>query len=287
MASGSAQGKLIVCGEHAVVYGHPALAIGIDRLTTVTVERTHGPTEIVSEQGVTERLKRAVWATVGDDSFVVTIRSQIPVGRGLGSSAALSVALVRAHAACMGQVLDDETTHARSLAVETVFHGTPSGIDNAVAAHGGLVRFRRTPDGPRWTQLAVPDLRVVVLDSGLEGDTGSLVAGVRSRNPANSGILEAIGALTDPVQSALEDVGALGPLLSQNHALLRQLGVSHDRLDALVAFALDNGATGAKLAGAGGGGVVIAVSGDPNALVARADAAGIPSFVTHIRTGAP
>lgn len=286
MASGSGCGKLIVCGEHAVVYGHPALAIGVARTTTVSLAQTAEATTIHSAQGSDDALVNAVHSVVGPAGWHVDITSDIPMGRGMGSSAALSVALVRAHAVATGTALTTEQTHAQALAVETLFHGTPSGIDNAVAALGGLVHFRRTPAGPVWTSLPCPPLTVVVLDSGTAGNTRDLVAGVRQRHPGNTATLDAIGALTPQIQAALGDVERLGPLLCENHRLLQVLGVSTPELDALVAFAMNSGATGAKLAGAGGGGVVLAVTHTPKELVARAVHTGIHAFCTPIVSGA-
>ncbi len=286
MASGSGCGKLILCGEHAVVYGHPALAIGVERTTTVDLHPANGPTTVHSAKGVDAQLLRAVHGVVGPAGWRVELTSDIPMGRGMGSSAALSVALVRAYAKAIHTTLTAEQTHEQALAVETLFHGTPSGIDNAVAALGGLVHFRRTDTGPVWTSLPCPALTVVVLDSGTAGNTRDLVAGVRQRHPGNNAILDAIGALTPQIQAALTDLDNLGPLLHQNHQMLDELGVSTPTLDALVGFAMSAGATGAKLAGAGGGGVVLAVTHTPDELVTRAAHAGIDAFCTPIATGA-
>lgn len=285
VARGSACAKLILCGEHAVVYGHPALAVGVERSTTVELTRTEGPTAVHSAHGVDDTLLTAVRGVVGTAGWRVQLTSNIPMGRGMGSSAALSVALVRAFAQANRVPLSLAQTHAQALAVETLFHGTPSGIDNAVAALGGLVHFRRTESGPEWTSLPCPPLTLVVLDSGTAGNTRALVAGVRQRHPKNTPILAAIGALTTQIQASLGNLGALGPLLTENHRLLAKLGVSTPALDGLVAFALDNGATGAKLAGAGGGGVVIAVSHTPEALVRAATTAELTAFCTPIAPG--
>ncbi|MFT6816359.1 MAG: mevalonate kinase [Myxococcota bacterium] len=285
VASGSGCGKLILCGEHAVVYGYPALAIGVTRATTVQLRRIPGLTTVHSAHGVDDRLVSAVHCVVGRTGWQVELTSDIPMGRGMGSSAALSVALVRAFATAKHVTLTTEQIHEQALAVETLFHGTPSGIDNAVAALGGLVHFRRTDAGPVWTSLPCPPLTVVVLDSGNAGNTRDLVAGVRQRHPGNTSILDAIGALTPRIQTALNDLDSLGPLLHQNHRLLAELGVSTPTLNALVRFAMTSGATGAKLAGAGGGGVVVAVTHTPDELVAKATQAGIDAFCTPIATG--
>jgi len=280
-ARGAAGGKLILCGEHAVVYGHPAIALGVDRQTRVTVRPVPGALRLRDAEGHRiddPRLAEAV-RTVLSDEWEVRIESDLPIGRGMGSSAALAVALVRAVAAARGEALDAATTHERAFAVERVFHGNPSGIDHAVAARGGVVRFRRTEAGPELVSLPVPSWSLVVLDSGTAGDTKRLVAGVASRRPGIDPHLEAIGDIVGDVERSLHDVDALGPLLLENHRLLRAIGVSDEALDYLVDLAMDTGATGAKLAGAGGGGVVIALAHQPERVLAAARAQGIQGFV--------
>ncbi|MBW2253475.1 MAG: mevalonate kinase [Deltaproteobacteria bacterium] len=274
--AGSAGGKLILCGEHAVVYGHPAIALGVDRRTRVHVRRMPGPTRVVTEvpPGQEERLLRAV-RTVLPEGWAVAIETDLPIGQGMGSSAALAVALVRAESDARGHVPDSEEVHLRAFAVERLFHGNASGIDHAVAARGGVIRFRRTPDGPELTPLSIPPWSLVVLQSGGASDTAALVAGVSAARPAVDPTLERIGALVGEAEAVLDDMERLGPLLYENHGLLRAIGVSTPRLDALVDLA---GASGAKLAGAGGGGVVIALAEDPELILSAARAHGIEAF---------
>lgn len=276
--AGSAGGKLILCGEHAVVYGHPAIALGVDRTTTVHLRRVDGPTRVTEPHPDDPRLLRAVRAVVGD-GWEVTIRSELPIGRGMGSSAALAVALVRALAAAEGRAAGEHEVHGRAFACERVFHGNPSGIDHAVAARGGVVWYRKTPDGPALTDLPVPDWSLAVLDSGSAGNTADLVASVAARMPSVAPLLDRIGALVARARDALSDVDTLGPMLTENHRLLAEIGVSTPGLDRLVGLALSAGATGAKLAGAGGGGVVIALGRDPSRVVDEASRHGVAGFV--------
>ncbi|MFT4624705.1 MAG: mevalonate kinase [Myxococcota bacterium] len=259
-STGVGFGKLILCGEHAVVYGHPAVAFAVDLQTEVSIERIVGPTSVV-DCAADSRLVRALHAVLEPTGWRVGVQSTVPIGRGMGSSAALAVGLVRARAALDGEQLDPDTAYARAMPCERVFHGNPSGLDVAVAARGGCIRFTRgTP--PKLEPLQPGDWSVVVLDTGLVGDTASLVAEVASRRPGIDGTLTEIGALVDRCCASLHDAGALGPLLTQNHRLLSQIGVSTPELDDLVTLALDAGALGAKLAGAGGGGVAFALVHD-------------------------
>lgn len=278
-AAGTGRGKLVLCGEHAVVYGHPAIALAVDRATVVRLTRRPGPTTIDSPHG-DDRLLGALCTVIESEGLSVCVDTDLPVGRGMGSSAALAVALVRARAALSGEAPDADTVYHRAMPIERAFHGNPSGVDVAVSAHGGCLWFQRGDAAgvPVRQRLVCGRWSIVVLDSGIAGDTGQLVAGVGARRPEIDPVLERIGALVAEAREILCDPRALGELLTENHGLLRRIGVSTPQLDAFVALALANGAWGAKLAGAGGGGVVIALTEDPGRLLAAAATAGIPAF---------
>lgn len=281
--TGFGRGKLILCGEHAVVYGFPALALAVDRGTTVTLESRPGPTEAIDSPIDDPRLPEAL-RLVLPEGLGVRITTDLPIGRGMGSSGALAVALVRAAAARLGESLDADTLWQRALLVERVFHGNPSGLDHAVSAHGGLVRYRRPTGGlpPKLEPLPTPVWNLVVLDSGLAGDTKAMVAGVAARRPGIDAHLTAIGDLVVTAESLLHDARALGDLLLENHRLLQAIGVSTPALDDLVGIAVGAGAYGAKLAGAGGGGVVLALVDDPAPVLVAARARGIHAFSCRI-----
>jgi mevalonate kinase len=274
---GRGHGKLILAGEHAVVYGHPAVALAVDRGVRVRLTRRPGPTAPAPGTPEDDRLRAALAQALPPSGWEVAVDADLPTGRGMGSSAAFAVGLVRAWAAAEGRPLDEEACWEAALAVERIFHGTPSGLDHAVSGRGGALRFVRG-EPPHITPLPCPAWPLVVLDSGTAGDTRALVAGVRSRRPAVDPVLDAIGALVPQVEAALDDPAALGPLLTRNHALLRDLGVSTPTLDRLVELALGAGAWGAKLAGAGGGGVVLAVAPAPERVVSAVRAAGFGAF---------
>lgn len=267
--TGSASGKLILCGEHAVVYGHPAIAMPISQRTTVTLDRVDGPSHFAGPAD--ERATKVLRLLASETGWRATVDSDIPIGRGMGSSAALCVAIVRA----MG-VSGQEAQIAAAMVGEREFHGNPSGLDVQVSVREAMIRFQRPHKlailaaAPRWT--------VVVLDSGFPGNTKKLVAGVAARRPGIDPVLDDIGALVHEAERVLDDAAKLGPMLTENHRLLTRIGVSTPQLDGLVELALTHDAAGAKLSGAGGGGVVLAIIDDPKPLLTAAHQRGITAF---------
>jgi mevalonate kinase len=281
--SAFAPGKLILAGEHAVVYGHRAVAAAVSLGTTVTLRDRPGPSGIDESPLQDARLWPALSTLVPPDGVGVSIASTLPVGCGMGSSAALAVALVRALDAREGRMASFDTCFERGFAVERAFHGTPSGIDHAVSALGGVVAYRRAPQGPELDPLRLPSrLRLVVIDTGSPGDTAAMVAAVRARGQHD--VIEAIGALAEAFTMALRAGNDIGPLLDENHVLLQRLGVSTPALDAAVDLLRAAGARGAKLAGAGGGGVAFGrVDADVEAhALTRARALGFRAFTVSV-----
>lgn len=257
--TGRAAGKLILLGEHSVVFGHRAVAAVVSRGTTVTLTDHQGPTRLGESSIQDDRLMTALAAVLPAEGLQVDICTDLPVGRGMGSSAALAIALLRARAAREGRHPTFAELHRDGFLIERVFHGNPSGLDHCVVAMGGAVLYRR---GEAPTPLQMPSYPVVVLDSGVAGDTGQLVAGVAARRPAVDGALERLGELVELALPTLHDPHALGGIMSEAHGRLREIGVSTPTLDEMCALALQNGALGAKLSGAGGGGVVLALCPD-------------------------
>jgi len=286
-ASGRAAGKVILLGEHAVVYGHPAIAAAVPLYTRITLEPGPGPTRAVKAAVRDGRLLEALSRLLPPRGVDVEIRTELPVGRGMGSSASLAVALVRAAADLAGEAPAPETVFARALEVERLFHGNPSGIDVAVIQCEGALWFRRGPP-PEARRLRLPaPLPLVVLDTRETGDTGSLVAAVAARRPRVDPVLDRIGGLTDRALPVLGDLPALGALFDEAHGLLAELGVCTPRIEELAAFARARGALGAKPSGAGGGGVVLALTrpGEEEILRRAAVLAGIPAFAAVIPAG--
>ncbi len=267
--TGVGHGKLILCGEHAVVCGHPALAFAVTLSTTVRL-RPHRGRTLIDSPHADPRVRDALCTVLPEEGVRAQVRTEVPVGRGMGSSAALAVAVVRAqHPELEGQALIDA-----AMPIERAFHGNPSGLDVAVSALGGGLSFRKGPP-MEVHPVELGDWHVVVLDSGSPGDTRAQVAGVAARRPHIDVHLERIGELVTEARSVLHDAPALGALLDENHALLQAIGASTPALDDLVELARRAGALGAKLAGAGGGGVVLALCADPAPVLAAARARGV------------
>jgi mevalonate kinase len=271
--SGTGHGKVILLGEHAVVFGHPAIAAGL-----AASVRAHASPGSGALSAPAWRLE----AQVGDDSLPgqavarllerlqaerggldFWLESEVPARAGLGSSAAMAVAIGRAVAARTG-ASETEVLEAVAAA-ESVFHRTPSGIDAAAASRGRLGSFDRQHG---WQELALAaPLELCIGISGKSHDTGALVAQVRDLcegTPAARKVIDTMGEVTRAGMDALAagDFPALGRLFNLAHGLLTGIGVSCPELDDLVHIARQAGASGAKLTGAGGGGAVIAVPGE-------------------------
>ncbi len=279
----SAPGKAILFGEHAVVYGEPAIAVPVTQVeATARVEPAPpgmGLTLIALDLGESFNLAAAptedplaVAARLTLDHLAapipdatLTVQSTIPIASGLGSGAAVSTALVRALADFVGSPLRPAEVSDLVYEVEKIHHGTPSGIDNTVIAYERPVYFVRTAaSGPKLVSVGAP-FRLVIADTGLPSPTKRLVSRVRKgwqREIARYGALfERIGDIAREARRRIEEGGvdALGPLMDENHGLLVKLGVSSPTLDGLVEAARAAGATGAKLSGAGQGGNMLAL----------------------------
>jgi len=304
MVTASAPGKVYLFGEHAVVYGEPAVPCAIERRARVTVEErdegltvhlddltldgftieytgdaTGGPDVDVSESLVeagvgyiNEAIEQARDATgVEDAGFEISVESSIPLGAGLGSSAAVVVAVIRAATAELGVELDAHEVADRAYQVEhTVQDGEASRADTFCSAMGGAVRVEG--DDCRRIE-GVDNLPFVIGYDGGAGDTGALVAGVRQLREEYDFAADTVSTIGDIVREgerALQDgdLLELGELMDFNHGLLSALGVSSRSLDSMVWAARDADALGAKLTGAGGNGCIVALDESDGALTA-------------------
>lgn len=282
-----AHGKTIVLGEHSVVYGMPALAAGLPDGVTLTASPRPDPRQpstlripawnldlelrVESEHPVARATLEVLGHCDGPlTGWAIEGSSTLLPGAGLGSSAALTVALARL---ALGPDAEVEAVVAASLAGERIFHGEPSGIDSQVAARGGLLRFVRGQE-PTPVALGGP-LHLMIVPSGVERRTDEQVARVRSRHdrfPALAHpLVEVLGRAVDQGIRALQsgDLGTLGEIMQIAHGVLAAFGVSSPILDAMCSTALRHGALGAKLTGAGGGGCILVLPGpDPRPIVA-------------------
>lgn len=284
MTQASAPGKVILFGEHAVVYGQPALAIPLsDVRTTVTIETSHAA-DPHSIHIIAKDIGRSYWLHESEDrdplAFAIrltleaigleveaplelVIESDIPIASGLGSGAAASIAIIRSLAQHFKAPLEDRMVSELAYQVEQIHHGTPSGIDNNVIAFETPLYYVRE-QAPQPFSLG-QSLDLVLGHSGMTSHTGEVVGALRTRLQAEpdtyNAIFEQIGSLVAQAYQALQvgELGHIGRLMNQNHALLQALGVSIEALDRLVDSARSAGALGAKLSGAGAGGFMVAV----------------------------
>ena len=277
----SAPGKVILFGEHAVVYGRPAIAAPVTQVqATATVEPAppgSGLTLVALDLkkslalatapqdeplAAAARLTLARLSTSEPDA-TLTVSSTIPIASGLGSGAAVSTALVRALAGFLGHTLEPAEVSALVFKVEKIHHGTPSGIDNTVIAYQQPVYFVH---GQPIEPLTVRSPFTLLIGyTGTPSPTKKVVDHVRQhwqRKPARyDALFDQIGDIADEARRAIEtgDTDTLGLLMAENHKLLIELGVSSPQLDELVDAARFAGALGAKLSGAGQGGNMIAL----------------------------
>jgi mevalonate kinase len=306
MTTCSAPGKVYLFGEHAVVYGEPAVPCAIERRARVTAQPreddrvkvdaadlsldgftvTWGGSvddrpDIDAPQPLVEAAMRYIDEAVAqtrdaiDDQtqgFDITIESDIPLGAGIGSSAAVVVAAIKAATESVGVELDAETVAERAFQAEYAAQdGQASRADTFCSAMGGAVRV----EGDDTTRIDAPPLPFVIGYDGGAGDTGTLVAGVRELRETHdfaADTVETIGNVTRTGERLLTEAAGteptaefldeLGELMDFDHGLLSALGVSARSLDTMVWAARDAGAHGAKLTGAGGGGCIVAL--DPS-----------------------
>lgn len=268
-ARGRAVAKAILVGEHFVVHGVPALAVPVPGVELEAELRLEAGPPPGGHLGRCLQLLAEHWGGPGPEALTVRIRSGIPVGAGLGSSAALSVALARAYAGLAGRPEDPAEIRRLSLACERLAHGNPSGIDTEVALTARPIRFERGRP-PREAAVS-PDVGLVVIDTGTSAPTAPLVAAVARRREADpegfAAQAEQARGVVEAAEAALAEgrVDDLGAALDAAHRLLAALGVSSPVLDRAVEAAREAGAAGAKLTGSGGGGAVLAVCPAPHA----------------------
>jgi len=287
-------GKTILFGEHAVVYGFPAIAVPIDAVhLKVSIlgapdqpagvirirNNDTGEDVLLSELPEQNPVKAAILFTAASlniDRFpaaTINISSTIPVASGLGSSAALAVALVRGFSQFLGFNLSNERVNNLAFEVEKIHHGTPSGIDNSVVAFNQPLYFVKGQ--PLEFLVFKKPLTLVVADSGIRSLTREVVAEVRNRKEQHpdsiTPLLSRIGGIAETAKEELRemDLAAIGDLMNENHRLLIELDVSCPELDKLVQAARQAGALGAKLCGSGKGGNMVALAQTGQAEIIR------------------
>ncbi len=284
----SAPGKTILFGEHAVVYGKPAIAAAVDRRAYVKIEkredtRTHvnveelgvsgylnlkkGTIELEKgekgRKGILEYIIRSLMKTGTDDGVEVTINLDIPIGAGLGSSAAVTVATILSSSTINNIKLTMDEIAKIAHQVELEVQGAASPIDTTLSTHGGIIYLSR--EAEEIIQMDInSEIPIVIGYTSKRGNTGKMVESVRLKMESHPQImipiLNSLEALTNGAREAMlrDDHRMIGEFMNINQGLLDAMGVNTEELSNMVFAARKSGALGSKLTGAGGGGSIIA-----------------------------
>lgn len=282
----SAPGKIILFGEHAVVYGRPAIAIPLAELrATAAIQNSKREGIRLVAPDLNEDVMLADLDENNPFAFTlrlfkqeagikelpnlrITVRSAIPIASGLGSGAAITAAVLRGLAQHFGisELNAPGAISDMTYQVEMLHHGTPSGVDNTVVAYEKPVYFsRQTPENRIEPFTVKKPLNLLIGITGKSSHTISVVADVRRQWEADQDrwnrLFDSVGRIAKEARVALEqgDLETIGHLMSDNHRWLHRMTVSSPELDKLVGAAESAGALGAKLSGAGRGGTMIAL----------------------------
>jgi mevalonate kinase len=275
MGEGYGYGKVILFNEHFVVYDVPAIASAIDKTTTARVKESPPGLVLHDERMATpgykenkkdqqqDSLRYIFQAMDVSGDLEIWLNGDLKAASGIGASAASCAAIARAIDDEYDMGYSDSDINHVAYEGERGYHGTPSGLDNTVATHGGLVWFQ---SGDMERLDIDRPVNIVMGNTGIVADTKKAVAGVRERKEQQPEKYERIFQQADQlVHDAREallasDWQAVGRYMNQNHELLQQIEVSSEELDELVDLAREQGAPGAKMTGGGLGGFMVALT---------------------------
>ncbi|MGZ7167095.1 MAG: mevalonate kinase [Halobacteriota archaeon] len=274
MITCSAPGKVYLFGEHAVVYGQPAIACAVQRRVFTSVKPLASGEIAVRAMGILrnchstefryicEAVQTLKTYTKNDFGAEISIKSELPPSQGLGSSAAVTVSTIKALSECLGVGLRDQEIASMGYQVEHTIQGRASPADTLVSATGGVVSI----EGIKTSRLTHPDVPIIIGATGITRATGDVVNSVARMKCEYPEIVEnimsTIGDITRLGECKLieGDINGVGELMNINQGLLESIGVGDMMLDKLIYRARDEGALGAKMTGAGRGGCMFAIA---------------------------
>lgn len=303
--SAEAPTKIILSGEHSVVYGYPAIVLAVEpkvraeaRLVDDAVLRVSSSRlgtaeyDLVSSKFKGDRklhpalevMRSVLEACSCRSGLTVQTSGDVPLAAGMGSSASAFVSTALAAFRAAGVDPSKAQLFDAAMVGEKLVHGRPSGVDVEISISGGIMTYVKGSES-RHIEIDA-DFPLLVVNTGLERSTGDMVERFRSSlesgGEEKKGLLGTMGAITESIEAALGnmDLDLIGHLMTANHCLLSSFGVSVPALDTIVAQSIMAGALGAKLTGAGGGGsaIVLARPDLMSVIIDRMDQIGFKSF---------
>lgn len=270
---GKSHSKIILIGEHSVVYGYPAIAIPLKK---IEIECTIEEAKSNFFYDETDTLSVAIFTALKylkkeNVKIKYKITSQIPQKRGMGSSAAVSIAAIRAIFNYFRENLEDELLEKLVNTAEIVAHKTPSGLDAKTCLSDKAIRFVKNK-GFSYIDLNL-DAYLVIADTGIYGNTGEAIQNVKNLGDKAELSLKKLGRLTDEMTRILtgnienkeekirrEKISKIGEIMTAANTELGKLNITIEKTELFVKTAIENGAAGAKISGGGLGGCVIALA---------------------------
>lgn len=268
---GKSHSKIILIGEHSVVYGYPAIAIPLKK---IEIECTIEEAKSNFFYDETDTLSVAIFTALKylkkeNVKIKYKITSQIPQKRGMGSSAAVSIAAIRAIFNYFRENLEDELLEKLVNTAEIVAHKTPSGLDAKTCLSDKAIRFVKNK-GFSYIGLNL-DAYLVIADTGIYGNTGEAIQNVKNLGSKAELSLKKLGRLTDEMtriltgnienkEEKIKKISKIGEIMTTANTELGKLNITIEKTELFVKTAIENGAAGAKISGGGLGGCVIALA---------------------------
>lgn len=268
---GKSHSKIILIGEHSVVYGYPAIAIPLKKIEIECAIEEAKSNFFYDE---TDTLSVAIFTALKylkkeNVKIKYKITSQIPQKRGMGSSAAVSIAAIRAIFNYFGENLEDELLEKLVNTAEIVAHKTPSGLDAKTCLSDKAIRFVKNK-GFSYIDLNL-DVYLVIADTGIYGNTGEAIQNVKNLGSKAELSLKKLGRLTDEMtriltgnienkEEKIKKISKIGEIMTAANTELGKLNITIEKTELFVKTAIENGAAGAKISGGGLGGCVIALA---------------------------